>query len=178
MARKTQRDWLLAGVEILATDGFTALTIERLCTALALTKGSFYHHFKDFMAYKTALLALYEHEGTLRIIDRVEHERSAAAKLRRLFELIVAENTSAETALRTWAAHDAQVRAVQARVDARRIAYVHTLCSALAVDAHQALVMAQLAYSLLVGSEQIFPPFDAPTLRRLFDEFLHLYNVA
>jgi AcrR family transcriptional regulator len=46
-SRLTIDDWVQAGFAILAEEGMTALKIERLCSRLAVTKGSFYWHFTD-----------------------------------------------------------------------------------------------------------------------------------
>ena len=42
----TRREWLDAGLELLADEGAPAVTIERLTGKLGVTKGSYYHHFK------------------------------------------------------------------------------------------------------------------------------------
>jgi len=49
-------DWIQAGFGILAEDGIKALKIDRLCSRLSVTKGSFYWHFTDIAAYRAALV--------------------------------------------------------------------------------------------------------------------------
>ncbi len=48
-------DWIQAGFAILADGGPNALRVDRLCERLGVTKGSFYWHFTDLHAYRTAL---------------------------------------------------------------------------------------------------------------------------
>ncbi len=175
--RKTKPDWLQAGMEILATSGAPSLTIDSLTGALSVTKGSFYHHFKGFAEYKTALLEFYESASTLQVIALTEQQASAAAKLHFLFDLILQGTPDPEIALRAWAQQDPEARAVQARIDAQRIAYVRSLCLELTTTPEHALVMARMAYAILVGSAQIQPPFTHAALRQLFDEFLALYAI-
>lgn len=41
-----------AGYALPADDGLEALKVDRLCTRLGVTKGSFYWHFKDMAGYR------------------------------------------------------------------------------------------------------------------------------
>lgn len=175
--RKTKTDWLQAGLQILATAGAPALTIDSLTSALGVTKGSFYHHFKGFGDFKSGLLEFYESASTLQVIALTEQQGSAAAKLHFLFSLIVSGTAEPEIAMRAWAQQDPEARAVQMHIDAQRIEYVRSLCLDLAATPEQARLMAHMAYAILVGSAQIQPAFDQPTLRRLFDEFLRIYTI-
>jgi AcrR family transcriptional regulator len=175
--RKTQHDWLQAGMEILASSGAPALTIDSLSSALGVTKGSFYHHFKGFADFKTALLEFYAAASTLHVIALTEQQTSPAAKIHFLFDLVLQGTPEPEIALRAWAQHDPEARAVQSRIDAQRIEYVRSLCLDLAASPEQALLMARMVYAILVGSAQIQPPFAQATLRQLFDEFLTIYAI-
>jgi hypothetical protein len=38
-------DWLDEGLRLVASLGAPALTLDRICERMALTKGAFYHHF-------------------------------------------------------------------------------------------------------------------------------------
>jgi AcrR family transcriptional regulator len=66
-SRLTIDDWVQAGFAILAEEGMTALKIERLCSRLAVTKGSFYWHFTDIAGYRETLIEAW---GELRDEDR------------------------------------------------------------------------------------------------------------
>ena len=46
-ARSDKEVWLRAALETVATEGGENLRIEPLARRLGLTKGSFYHHFRD-----------------------------------------------------------------------------------------------------------------------------------
>ncbi len=60
-------DWIRAGYTILAEEGIKALNIDRLCSHLGVTKGSFYWHFSDMPGYRGALIGAW---GELRDDDR------------------------------------------------------------------------------------------------------------
>jgi AcrR family transcriptional regulator len=49
--------WLEAALEVLARQGQAKLRVETLARQLGVTKGSFYHHFKNREAFLKALLA-------------------------------------------------------------------------------------------------------------------------
>lgn len=173
--RKTRRDWLMAGLEILLQAGAPALTIDRLTGALGMTKGSFYHHFKNFADYKSALLKLYEDEGTGDIIEQTERQDGPGARLRFLYGLISQAPLHLETAIRAWSLQDAEVGAVQTRVDARRIEYVRSLYAGLGAGPDQALLLARHAYAILIGSGHIQPRLEPHVVQQLFDELLELF---
>ena len=71
MARKSKRDWFIAAIYLLAEGGPSAITIDALCQQLQVTKGSFYHHFKNYDDFKLSFLHYYEEAGTLNIIERL-----------------------------------------------------------------------------------------------------------
>lgn len=177
MARTSKRDWLEAGLQILATQGAPALTIERLTAALGLTKGSFYHHFQGLPGYKAALLAYVEAEQFNQGARSAGQAPSPAARIVRLFDVAVSEAPELAIAFRAWALQDDEVREVQARIDQRRSDCMHALCQQLLADDTQALTMSHLAQALMIGSPQVQPPLPPAARRALLDELLRLYAV-
>ena len=182
MARKTKRDWFVAGVKILLADGPQGLTIDALCQTLQVTKGSFYHHFGSYDGFKEQFLAFYEKEGTLDVISDLADLPTAKEKLHRLLAMVVEYSKKQvedpEVAMRAWALQDTAVRQTQLRVDGRRRDYVQTLCEEIIGDATQAKTVAHLLYAILVGSEQMQPPIAGDDLQHLFNECLRLYDLA
>lgn len=177
MARTSKRDWLEAGLRILAKQGALALTIERLTTALGLSKGSFYHHFQGLPGYKAALLAFVETEWREQVARATGHADSPAAGMMRLFDVAVAEAPDLEIAFRAWALQDEEVREVQARMDRQRNDHIRALCRQLLADDAQALTMSRLAQALMIGGPQFQPPLSLAARRALLDELLRLYDV-
>ncbi len=177
MPRRNQRDWLLAGLQMLASEGSGSITIEHLCTRLAVTKGSFYHHFADVNAFKTHLLRFAEEEGTLAIIEQVEAEATPRLKLERLLDVTLHDMASLEVAFRAWALQDAEVRAVQQRIDTRRLAYLEALCGELVADPHRAQLLARLLYTLYIGSHHQLPPLVGAPLHAMYQACLHAFGL-
>ena len=174
----TKRDWLLQGIQILARQGAPALTIERLLDHMNLSKGSFYHHFGSFAGYKTALLELYEREGTQQIIDDVEQEPQTEHKLKRLFTIIAGSPLYTEVAIRAWSRQDAEVAAVQEQVDKERMAYVESLCRQNGVAAKDATLIAQTLYAILIGCEQMHPLIDSDRFQKIIFTYLKAHKLA
>ncbi|AWD20722.1 hypothetical protein B6K69_02825 [Fuscovulum blasticum] len=56
-----REDWIEAGLELLARGGPSALRVGAAARRLAVTRGSFYCHFRDRAAWRDALLAYWEH---------------------------------------------------------------------------------------------------------------------
>ena len=79
-ARLGVSDWIAASMRLLVTEGPAALKISRLTDTLGVTKGSFYWHFADIAALKSALAAQCEaqqraaadHVRGLRILPATE----------------------------------------------------------------------------------------------------------
>ncbi|MGW5190848.1 TetR/AcrR family transcriptional regulator [Kribbella sp. NPDC004138] len=173
----SRTEWLDAGLELLAAEGAPAVTIERLTSALGVTKGSYYHHFKGASGYKAALLEHFEAQYTTRLIDTVEGDRDDGEKLRHLLRLVLADPDSAalEIAVRAWALQDPEVRAAQERVDKARTAYLEKVCRGLGMDVDPDR-FAQLLYLILIGTEQVVPPVGKQDLREIYDLVLRLID--
>ena len=54
--RLSADDWIDAGFAVLADSGPNGLRVDALCDRLNVTKGSFYWHFTDMPAYRSALV--------------------------------------------------------------------------------------------------------------------------
>jgi AcrR family transcriptional regulator len=127
-SRLTVDDWVSAGFEILAEEGITALKIDRLCSRLAVTKGSFYWHFTDIARYRATLIDAW---GELRDDDRSHFGELAHISPRErlsqmMSSLLSARHWTLERAMREWARTDdavaASVRAADQRHGGRRSA--------------------------------------------------------
>lgn len=115
-------DWIQAGFAIVADGGIETLKIDRLCSRLGVTKGSFYWHFKDMAAYRAALV---ESWAELRDRDRSHFGQLAQlAPRQRLTQMMASlleeRQWTLERAMREWARTDPgvaqSVRAADHRV--------------------------------------------------------------
>jgi len=119
--RLSVQDWVQAGFRILAEDGLKALTIDRLCKRLGVTKGSFYWHFADMKTYRQALIDTW---ATVRDADRGDFDAlSALSPRERLSHMMTAlvgpAHAMLERAMREWARSEDNVAAAVRSSDRR-----------------------------------------------------------
>ena len=169
MKLTTRRRWLKEGLALLEDAGAGALTIEALTTRLGVTKGSFYHHFANYQDFKECLLAFFEEEHTLQVIQAAELAPSAQEKLEHVVQAAL-RPSHLDVAIRSWALQDVQVHDTQQRVDRRRLAYLEELVYAQVGDHTRAARIAQLYYTIFVGSQHIIPPIQGQALAQLYQE--------
>ena len=152
----SKRDWLDAGLVLLAEQGAPSVTIERLTERLGLSKGSFYHHFKGMGGFRAALLEHFEAERTTRFMEQAD--AAPGDRLGALLKLVLAPGPGLglEIAVRAWALQDAEARVVQERVDRTRVAYLTEVSG----DAG----LAQALYLIVVGAGQVVPPLSGRQL--------------
>jgi len=83
------QDWLDRGLRALAAKGAGALKAESLAKAMGVSRGSFYWHFADIAAFRTAILAQWREVSAERVIADLEiaaeHENPLLLLLRRTF---------------------------------------------------------------------------------------------
>ena len=78
---RDEDDWPGEGLHPVASLGAPALTLDRICERMALTKGAFYHHFGSVPKVRMALLDSYEQRRTGAVIEAVEAGARFAAPL-------------------------------------------------------------------------------------------------
>jgi AcrR family transcriptional regulator len=157
-------DWIQAGFALLADGGPHALRVDRLCERLGVTKGSFYWHFSDLHAYRTALLEAW---GSLQDVDRQRFENSSGVDPRqRLADMMQAvvrpQQWALERAMRMWALTDEAVAANVRKSDGRVFRAVFQAFTDAGFDAEDAGIRSAVFFgagmSVLHGSG----PGDAP----------------
>ncbi|WP_438297153.1 TetR/AcrR family transcriptional regulator [Streptomyces sp. HUAS TT7] len=167
--------WLGQGLTLLAEQGAPAVTLERLCERMGMSKGAFYHHFGSMPKYRTQLLDHFETSCTTEIINGVE--ASDALPARERLDRVLAEATksaspSLEVAMRAWAQQDPEAARIQERVDATRIGYLRHLCEQAGRDRPDQ--MAKLLYLMLIGAEHLMPPLPTSELHDMYELLMPL----
>lgn len=158
--------WVQAGLDHLADHGVEGVKVETLAKRMGVTKGSFYHHFKDREALLAAMLADWRRRATLDIIDRLDRGSEAPAeRLRRLLRLPMTSRGSewgaaVELAIRLWGRQDDQARAALAEVDQIRLRYIRNLLVGVGVPEAEAPARAVLAYSYMRVAASLTGPDD------------------
>ncbi len=177
MSRISRTDWLAIGLESLAVEGVSGLTIDALTRKLKVTKGSFYHHFKNFEDFKIALLEFWEQQYTSRIIAFAESAEGPEQIFSRFLTILTNESPAVEIAIRSWALQDEPVRAYVQRIDELRIDTARRWFQRVNNDSLQANSLASLFNALLVGCYSVFPPLLREDLQQNVSLFLKLAGV-
>lgn len=63
MKKVEKKQWFVIGLQIIEKNGVAKITIDNLCNLLEITKGAFYHHFKNIDGYIDALMAFWVKVG-------------------------------------------------------------------------------------------------------------------
>ena len=112
-SRLTVDDWIDAGLTLIAQEGLRAVKIDRLCSGLGVTKGSFYWHFSDIQGYLDALAEAWAEEqrssqASLEALRELEPEARLESMMR---QLTGPRQWILERAMREWARQDPEVAA-------------------------------------------------------------------
>ena len=150
----------------LAQDGVDALTIEALCQLMGVTKGSFYHHFKNRQAFLEAVLSHWEDKFTKQFIAFSLEGLTAQEKLARLHQSVIENYGTYEVNIRAWAQVDPLAREFQERVDQQRLNFLYEIQLELYKSETDARTMSHLQYTTLIGSAQIMPNLNKNRLRK------------
>lgn len=167
-------DWVQAGFRILAEDGVKALTIDRLCKRLGVTKGSFYWHFADMKAYRQALVETW---AAVRDADRGDFDALAELppreRLSRMMTALVGpDHWMLERAMREWARTEDSVAAAVRSSDRRVLAAVRQAFLDDGFDADEADMRANATFAAGIGFLHLAPRAPSPRAAGRRDQFL------
>jgi len=176
----SRTDWIQAGLAAVAEDGPNGLRIDHLCRRLGVSKGSFHHHFAGSGDFKKAILAAYEGlvvEALDQAIDHTAADNPKAA-LAGLTAAIASTGSfyrpDVEVAMRAWAFSDPEVRAVQERVDTRRLESLERIWFRILDDPSEVHTAALLPYLVGIGASLVQPPTPPDQLRNVYELLLDL----
>lgn len=152
-ARTTSRlsvdDWIQAGYALLADEGLPALKIDRLCSRLGVTKGSFYWHFTDMATYRAALIQSWaEQRGE----EPDDSDRPPRERLSTMITALVSpRHWKLERTMREWARTDRNVAAGVDAADRRVQSRVRQAFVDLGFDVPDAELRAATTFAAGIG---------------------------
>ena len=152
--------WLSAGLEALRKGGVGSVRVERLAGDVGITKGSFYHHFRDRGALLDAVIEYWSREMTDAEFERIQTLRGGlAARLVALAEDVLEKGMGRyDPAIRAWARADRKVAAAVAQVDRRRIKALAGFFEEGGFTPTEARTRARTFYTFLLGEPQVRAP--------------------
>ncbi len=172
--------WIKSATAMLADSGPEGVRVELLAKRLAVTKGSFYWHFKDRQDLLTEVLQFWK-EGRIRDIIKQTQASPGREREQILHVLdVYAANRNRkgipiELAVRDWARRDLQVAGVVAEVDATRFNQTRRLFLACGLDEAESAARSTLVYAYVFGISLLTPETlgtDAEACRRQIAELI------
>jgi AcrR family transcriptional regulator len=175
-----RRDWLNAALAALVEGGIKAIAIERLAENLGLTRGSFYHHFKDRQDLLQELLTYWEQRWTVEIgIEITALGLDPRQSLLALVRMIRHRKASQYDAVfRSWALHDAMARQVVERVDEYRLGVIRDLFERAGFEGLDAENRARLLLYYEAAEPTLFAKQNRETRDQLVEYRLKLLTAA
>src|SRR5262245_34207049 len=124
--RLTRKDWILAGQDLLRSEGIASLKLSNLTGRLAVSTGSFYHHFTDFEDYLGAVAEYFSADRVQGLIDRtLAGNPDPVTRMQRLARLSLEDHTfELDRAMRIWATMDERAAITVARSEQLVLAFL------------------------------------------------------
>ena len=170
--RFKSEDWLTLALSQLSAHGPDALRLEAICKTAGLTKGSFYHHFKDHDAFLQAVVHEWENRHTQHLIDQVDIPADPTAAMGDLSDMAMALDYHLEIGIRDLGRRIPEIAAVVQSVDTRRIDFLAQIYRAVFdVTDQDATVAAKIEYAAFMGLILIQPDIDKTEQRTIANRF-------
>jgi AcrR family transcriptional regulator len=147
--------WVAIARDALIEQGIEAVKIDRLAQRIGVSRGGFYHHFRDRADLLSRLLTLWH--DTVLFVPQGLSLRSPTEALQAISEIVdhlIREDiydSHFDLAVREWARSDPSVAAAVAGRDAERIASLYKVFLALGCDKQEADVRARVFYFHQIG---------------------------
>lgn len=173
--KKTKQDWINKGINRLKSKGPSELSVEKLSKHLGVTRGSFYHHFKNIGEFNDAILESWIETNTTTPFNAAKDNSSnVQEELAELVERSWHTDTDLEVAIRTWAATNRQARERLITLDNFRLNYLIELYQAVVNDEVKGKRFAQIAFYGLLGAIHAQPKIPEERLGELINSIQEL----
>ena len=176
MKRLNKEKWLQAGLDRLNKTSYTDIKIEYLCKCLKVTKGSFYHHFKNINDYYSKLIEYLFNKERINLDQSFNDIPTPKGRINYINQHIIKNISKEKVSLRAWGSHNKEVKQQLDKKDVIRIEYFTKLYLDTGLDPKKASIMAKLNFALLVGIYQLFYNRSKSELNELIPEINNLFN--
>ena len=176
MKRLNKEKWLKTGLDILNKTSYTDIKIEYLCKRLKVTKGSFYHHFKNINDYYSKLFEYLFIKNGIDLDQFIEDITTPKERLNYINRQIIKNISKEKVSVRAWSSHNKEVKQQLDKADVMRIEYFTKLYLDIGLDPKKASIIAKLNIALLVGICQLFYNGSKSEINELIPEINNLFN--
>ena len=168
MKKVDKKQWFVTGLTVLEKEGFARITIDNLCGLLQITKGAFYHHFKNIDGYVDALMRYWLEVNTFEFIREVDKLNTPKEQQQKLADMAAYASIRNENVIRAWGYSNPIVRNYVAQADSIRLEYANKL--------NEAMDLAIIQYSMLIGMQQVCPDLSAEQFKELQDLVINKFK--
>jgi AcrR family transcriptional regulator len=179
--------WLEVARDSLIENGIDSVKIEPLAARLAISRSSFYWHFKNRRDLLDALLKHWKDVNDNALRDAVERQESNVAdpqevareRLQHLADLFIYEegfSSRFDLAIREWARKDAAVAEEVARIDSERIALFQKIFLDIGHSKIDSLIRAKILYFHQLGYYLVGIKESASVRQRVAPRYLEILS--
>lgn len=176
MKRLNKEKWLQTGLDILNKTSYTDIKIEYLCKRLKVTKGSFYHHFKNINDYYSKLFEYLFSKERINPDQFIKDIPTPKGRLNYINQHIIKNISKEKVSVRAWGSHNKEVKQQLDKADVMRIEYLTKIYLDIGHDPKKASIMAKLNFALLVGIYQLFYNTSKSEINELIPEINNLFD--
>jgi AcrR family transcriptional regulator len=140
--------WISAALDMLGAHGVDGVRVERLARRMKITKGSFYHHFKNRDDLYAAMLEHWRRRVVIEVIERLESIPDPRERLRQVMRIpydVARADRDVELAVMLWARSDKRAAKALEEADRMRADFIGralVACGAPAAEGHARAVLA------------------------------------
>jgi AcrR family transcriptional regulator len=175
--RLSRDEWLAQALDILALEGQAKLRIDAICSALGVTKGSFYWHFKDRDDFVNSVVQFWSDRFTDPVMAEVSLKGGSAGERLKTLMHTVSEGRYAryDVSIRAWAAQDPELAAkIVKAADKRRLAFVGSLFAEMGFEGVEAEMRARALVAYLSFEESVLAKSSRKDRSRMLNQFFDL----
>jgi len=151
----TPEEWLEAAKTALVEEGVPGVKVDRIAKAIGVTRGGFYHHFKNQQDLIDRLIKYWaKSNDMLPIMSGVSTPDEALAKFNELIDRLIMEedfSPAFDLAVREWGRVDKAIQRSVDKVDNERIKKFTQLFLALGCERQEAPIRARVFYYHQIG---------------------------
>lgn len=172
----TREDWVRLGLWTIAHHGLSAVKIDRICSELGVTRGSFYWHFESRDELIAAALEYWLNHSTTEVLAKLRESPDPAIRLRRLLKGAYRdlENGLLFSAL-SASSQDPRVKDTVRSITEVRLAFLTECYEDLGKAPEDAYHHALLTYSAYLGLYEIMRTLPTQGPRALGEEQVAIY---
>jgi AcrR family transcriptional regulator len=174
MRQLTSHDFFVAADGVLAEHGHAGVTSVSLCARLGVTRGSFYHHFKNLDEFKSGYLA-YRLELAGDIMSSMEDRDEFDQRSEFAIETVMRADFPWQRQIRAWASSDSDVAEMLAASQRETARGIQRSIERAGLGQRDASIFAEIIMSVLDG---LFSRAEEPDRALVGDMFRMLETVV